>query len=99
MGAERQFVDAAEGKASGIQPRLQIVFAELLDERRATQLEQARGVRDRSVGLIERRADQMLLDRAEMLAQIEPVARNECLREMLRRAATLADRVRQILAL
>src|SRR5262249_540070 len=78
--------------------RLEIVLAELLDERRAAQLQQARRVRDGAVGLLERRADQMFLDRAQVLAQVEPVARDERLREALSVPA-FPDRRRQVLPL
>jgi hypothetical protein len=48
---------------SALRVRVDLVFAEFLDERRAAELQEARRVRDRAVGLIERAANQLFLDR------------------------------------
>src|SRR5690606_40545615 len=56
---------------------LKLVLAQLLDEGRTPQAEQARGARDRAFGLLERPADQLLLDRAEVLLEVDRAGRSE----------------------
>ena len=57
------------GVCAPLRVRVQIVLAQLFDERRATQLQQSRGMGDGTVRLCERARDQLLLDVAEVLAQ------------------------------
>ena len=65
---EDEVIAPRRGATADSGVRVEIVLAQLLDERRATQFEESRRVRDRAVGLIERAADELLLDIAEVLA-------------------------------
>src|SRR5690606_24360039 len=79
---ERQIFDAGAKRgarfADAALRALQLVLAQLLDERRAAEAEQPGGARDGALGLLERPPDELLLDGSEVLLEVDRARRHRC---------------------